>query len=164
VSIRSILFLAAFLFVAEISSAQQLLIIKKGKVISRFNPGDELVFQFKNDKQPNRVVIQSLRDFYFISTANDTIQYLKIGRIVFRNPGRRKYGATVFGMGAALLAVWGINTLAFDSTSPSMRGLQVVGFIAIGVGTFIYFTAETGTKLKGYTRLKYVSYDSPLYR
>ena len=163
-SLRSSLLVFAFVLFAAGSSAQQLLIMKRGKVVSRFNPGDELLFQFKSEKQVNRVTIQSLREFYFVTTSKDTIQYLKIGRIVFRNPGRQKYAVSVFGMGAALLAIWGVNTLAFDSTSPSMRGLRVVGFIAVGVGTFMYFTANSGTKMKGGTRLKYVSYDSPLYR
>jgi hypothetical protein len=161
---RRLFFVAILLFVVELAPGQQLLIMKKGKVISRFNPGDEMLFQFKGDKQPVRVVIRELREFYFITTSKDTIQYLRVGRVIFRNPDRQKYGAMVFGTGAALLAVWGVNALAFDTTSPSMRGLQLVGFFGVGLGAFIYFTANTGVTLNGYKRLKYISYDSPLYR
>jgi hypothetical protein len=152
------------LFSADLASGQQLLLMKKSKVVSRFDPGDELVFQFKGDKQPNRVVIQGLREFYFITTSGDTIQYQRVGRILFRNPERQKYGAMVFGTGVALLAIWGLNSLAYDTTTPSMRGLQVVGFFGVGLGTFIYFTANSGVRMKPGTRLKYISYDSPLYR
>ena len=92
-NVRSNLITVVFVLVAACVSGQQLLIMKKGKVIARFNPGDELLFQFKNEKQANRVVIQSLREFYFITTANDSIQYLKIGRILFRNPQKQKWSA-----------------------------------------------------------------------
>jgi hypothetical protein len=162
---RHLFFAVIVLLVAtDLASAQQMVIMKKNKIVTRFEAGDELLFQFKDDKQPNRVIIQSIREFYLVTTSGDSIDYQRVGRILFRNPDRQKYGAMVFGTGVALLAIWGVNSLAFDTTSPSMRGLQLVGFFGVGLGTFIYFTANSGVKIKPGTRLKYISYDSPLYR
>lgn len=162
--IRAILLTSFFLIASCAVQGQQLVIMKKGNVTTRFNSGDELVFVMKNDKQPNRVIIQSIREFYFITTGKDTIQFQKVGKILFRNPERKKYGAGVFAAGAIFLGVWGVNSLAFDTSSPSMRGLRFIGFVGVGVGAFIYFTANSKIVLKGATRLKYISYDSPLYR
>lgn len=161
---RMILVGIALLFAAHLAVGQQLVIMKKNKIVTRFEAGDELLFQFKGDKQPNRVIIQSIREFYFVTTSKDSIEYQRVGRILFRNPDRQKYGAMVFGTGVAMLAIWGLNSLAYDTTSPSMRGLQLVGFFGVGLGTFIFFTANSGVKMKPGTRLKYISYDSPLYR
>jgi hypothetical protein len=166
--IRSLLLSVALVVVSflcfDVVQAQQLLIMKKGNVVSRFEPGDDLLFVFKKEKQVNHVTIQTLREFYLITMARDTIQYQAIGRIKFRNPERRKYGVTTFATGAALLGVWAINSLAFDSNSTSMRGLRFVGFLGIGVGAFIFFTADSSMKINGIRRLKYISYDSPLYK
>jgi hypothetical protein len=160
----SIFGVVLFLLVCAEANGQQLLIMKKGKIVSRFEQGDDLLFVMKNEKQLNHVTIQSLREFYLITTARDTIKYQQIGRIKFRNPQKRKYGVTTFASGAALLGIWAINSLAFDPNSQSMRGLRFVGLLGVGVGIFIFFTADSSVKLNGIRRLKYISYDSPLYK
>jgi hypothetical protein len=148
----------------SVAQAQQILVMKKGEVTARINPGDELLFVFKDDKQVNHVTIQSIREFYFITTSKDTIPYQRVGKLVYRSPERRKRGVVMIASGAALLAVYGINSLAFDVDTPSMRGLRLVGFLGVGFGSLLCLTANSSTKLSGARRLKYASYDSPLYR
>jgi hypothetical protein len=161
-----LIILLAFCLVltATVARGQQMLVMNKGSVTDRFNSGDELLFVFKNEKQVIRVTIQSIREFYFITTSKDTIAYQRVGKIVYRNPERQRRGAIMAATGAGLLAVYGLNSLAFDQNTPSMKGLRLVGVFGVGFGIIIYLTANSSKKLKGGRRLKYASYDSPLYR
>lgn len=144
--------------------AQQLLIIKKGAVSSRFDQGDDIYFELRDQKQIHHAVIQHIREFYFTTVQGDTIQYQRVALVAFRNDERKRFGMTTAITGVALLGVYGLNSLAFDRQTPAMRGLRFVGILGAGAGTFIYLTADKKVRLNGIRRLKYVSYDSPLYR
>jgi hypothetical protein len=144
--------------------AQQLLIIKKGSVSFRYNPGDEIYFELKDQKQIHHTTIQNLREFYFTTVQGDTIQYQRIALLAFRNDARKKYGMSTAIAGAVLLGVYGLNSIAFDPNTPAMRGLRLVGVLGIASGAIIYLTADKKMRLTNGRRLKYVTYDSPLYR
>jgi hypothetical protein len=145
-------------------AAQQLLIIRKGSVSFRYNAGDEIYFELKDQKQIHHTTIQNLREFYFTTVQGDTIQYQRIALVAFRNDARKKYGMTTAIAGAVLLGVYGLNSIAFDESSPAMRGLRLVGALGIVSGAIIYLTADKKMRLTNGRRLKYVTYDSPLYR
>lgn len=144
--------------------AQQMLILKKGKVLARFNQGDEVYFELKDQRQIHHTTIQSIRDFYFTTVGNDTIQYSRVAFFQFRNDEGKIRGKTMAVIGVALLGVYGLNSLAFDEVSPSMRGLRLVGGLGTAIGMTLYLTSTKKIKLKGFKRLKYIPYDSPLYR
>ena len=158
--------LLLFLLLAFTASVhgQQLLIMKKGKVIARYNPGDEIYFELKDQRQMHHAVLQSLREFYFVTVHGDTIQHSRVARIGFKSPNRKKHGMITALSGLALLGVYGLNSIAFDENSTSMRGLRLVGLLAVGSGMIIWFTSESSVRINGVKRLKYASYDSPLYR
>jgi hypothetical protein len=160
-SLLLLFFLAAF---AVSVHGQQLLIMKKGKVIARYNPGDEIYFELKDQRQMHHAVLQSLREFYFVTVHGDTIQHSRVARIGFKSEGRKKYGMVTALMGLGLLGVYGLNAIAFDENSTSMRGLRLVGLLAVGSGMIIWFTSESSVRINGVRRLKHAAYDSPLYR
>jgi len=163
---RLVVFLPVLVSIMSAGSvqAQQLLIMKKGSVISRFNPGDEIFFELKDQKQIHHTAIQNIREFYFTTVQGDTIQYQRVALVAFRNPERKKFGLTTAITGVALLGVYGLNSLAFDTQTPAMRGLRFVGILGAGVGMFIYLSADKKVRMNGVRRLRYIPYDSPLYR
>jgi hypothetical protein len=158
------LLLLLFLMLAASVHGQQLLLMKKSKVIARYNPGDDIYFELKDQRQMHHATLQSLREFYFVTVHGDTVQHSRVARIGFKNQSRKRYGMVTAVTGAALLGVYGINSIAFDEESQSMRGLRLVGLWGVGLGMLIWFTSESSVRINGAKRLKYVSYDSPLYR
>jgi len=163
-TVSRLLLVSLIVAFAGSSQCQQLLLIRKGSVATRYNESDEIYFQLKDQRQIHHTTIQTIREFYFLTASRDTIPYSRVESVHFRNYERKKFGAVTTLTGFGLLGVYGLNTLAFDEDTPAMRGLRIVAFMGIVVGTVIYFRAERKIKLGGRTRLKFVSYDSPLYR
>jgi hypothetical protein len=163
-SVTRLLLLLLLSTVAASVHGQQLLVMKKGKVIARYNSGDDIYFELKDQRQLHHAVLLVSREFSFVTAQFDTIQHSRVARIGFKNESRKRYGMVTALTGAALLGVYGLNSIAFDEQSPSMRGLRLVGSLGVGFGLLIWFTSESSVRIKGATRLKFASYDSPLYR
>lgn len=161
---KTLLLVAFVIFAEGTLCGQQLLVLKQGKVLARFDEGDEIFFQLKDQRQVHHSALQSIREFYFVTVNQDSIPFSRVYSLTFRSEARKKYGAVTMLTGAALLGVYGLNSLAFDEDTQSMRGLRTVGLFGIGFGALIYFTSQSTIKLTGIKRLKYASYDSPLYK
>jgi len=159
-----LLFTALLLAFAGSTFGQQLLVMKKGRVVARFEPGEDFYFQLKDQRQVYHVTLQTIREFYFTTMNRDSIAYTRIASVHFKNADRKKFGMTTALTSAGLLAVYGLNTIAFDERSPAMRGLRFVGITGVFVGTIIYLRSDRRVKMDGRKRLRYAAYDSPLYR
>jgi hypothetical protein len=142
----------------------QMLLMKNGRILTRYNPGDPILFVLKGDKQVRGAAILAVREFDFITSTKDTIEFLQVASLKFRNSARKKYGVATVLASAALFSVYFLNSVAFDKNESSMRGLRAVGIYGAVFGTAIYLTSNKTTRLKKGKRLKGISYESPLYR
>lgn len=159
-------FLLWWLIFPGMISAQQILVMKNSKIISRFNPGDEIRFELKDQKKvTHHTYVGRIRDFDFITTNGDTIALNRISKLRFKNPGRRKYALAVAAAGVVLYGVYLLNKEAFsEDDGTSLKGLRFSALYGTGAAAFIFLTANSKIKLNGIKRLKAIRADSPLYR
>jgi hypothetical protein len=163
--IRIIALIVGLITIGLAADAQQMVVLKRGKIISRYNLGDEIRFVLKGDrKQAYHAALISIREFDFITVQKDTIQFGDIAKLKYKNPARRKYGqGTILtalalgGLGFALEKPFG------DKNPQAIRGLYTVGALGTVFGTFFILTSKSQIKLNGKNRLKFINYDSPLY-
>lgn len=161
-----IILLCAMSFSQIASAQQQLLLMKKGRIIGRFNPGDEIRFELKDQRKiAHHTAIMTIRQFDFITINKDTIEFSRIHKIKFKSANRAKLATSHFIAGAALVGLSYLLEPAFgDGNKTSVQGVRFVGIYAIAYGSFMMLTRNTGIKLNGIKRLKSIPYDSPLYR
>lgn len=163
VGVRSVLTII-FLLTWSLTCSQQLLLLKGGRILTRYNIGDEIYFELKDQRQVHHTSIASLREFDFITVNEDTIQLSRVASIHFKNYARRKYSRGILLTGAALIGVYYLNSIAFDTSSPSMKGLYWVGVYGVAAGVVINLTSKKSVRLEGVKRLKCVPWDSPLIK
>lgn len=145
--------------------AQQFVLIKKGKIKMRYNLGEEIKFTLKDQgDQVFHTAILQIKEFEFITIQKDTIEYARISKLKFQNPRKKQAHATVIGS-AALLALHFALKEPFGEKNPfAVRGLAYtagLGFITAGLN---YLRGRGTIKLNGHKRLKFINYDSPLYK
>jgi hypothetical protein len=165
-TVKWLVFVSMVMTWAGAAEGQQLLVVKKGSVVTRYDVGEEIYFQLKDQRQVHHTSIRAIREFYFLTMDRDSIPYMRVQSLHFRNYDRKRYGAVTTLTSFGFLALYGLNAyvLDIDENTPSMRGLKFIAFTGIAVGTIIYLRSERSLKLGGKTRLKYAAYDSPLYR
>lgn len=160
--------------IAGCAEAQQMVVLKKGHVLRRYYIGDEIRFVLKNDKkQKYHVVVASIQEFSFTTMTRDTIKFLDIAALkptknqgsIFKNKFTR---STLIGS-AGLAALYFALKPAFGKKNPqSVNGLLYAAGIGAGsvlLSEVVSLIAGKGTmKLRGFKRLKFINYDSPLYQ
>ncbi len=153
------------MIVSETADAQQMVVLRRGKVNMRFNLGDDIRFTRKNEgKQIYHVAILAIREFDFVTLQKDTIKFSEITKLKFDNPARRKYGQGTVLTAVALGALGFAMEQPFGDKNPqAIRGLKTVGVLGAAFGTFFILTSKSTIRLNGKSRLKYLHYDSPLY-
>src|SRR5690349_16101953 len=102
--IRFVLFFI-FLSIAGSVSAQQMIVIKKGHIMTRYNLGDDIRYVLKGDKQVYHAAILSIREFEFVTLQKDTVKYLDVARLKFKNKGAMNYLKSTLIGSAALTAL-----------------------------------------------------------
>lgn len=161
---------AVLLFVLVAASvvveAQQMVVMKRGgKPIARYNLGDDIRFVLKGDNQEYHAAILSIREFEFITLQKDTIRYNEIAALKFRNPGLKKYVTTTLIASASLMALhFALKGPFGDSNPQSVNGLAYVAGAGLIPLAFAAVMNRSKIKLKGYKRLRFINYDSPLYK
>lgn len=148
------------------SAGQQMVVMKRGgKVIARYNLGDDIRFVLKGDKQEYHAAILSIREFEFITLQKDTIKYSDIATLKFRNPGLKKYIKTTLIGSASLMALHLALKGPFGESNPtSVNGLAYVAGAGLIPLAFAVVMNKSKIKLTGYKRLRFINYDSPLYK
>lgn len=140
-------------------------VIKKGKIKVRYYQGDDIRFQLKGDKQVYHAAILQIREFEFITLQKDTIRFAEIEKLKFKNPVLKKYVVSTLIGSAGLLALhFALKGPFGDSNPGAINGLAY----AAGAGPLSLviplLVNKRQMKLTGFKRLKFINYDSPLYR
>ncbi|HMJ71258.1 MAG TPA: hypothetical protein VK508_20320 [Cyclobacteriaceae bacterium] len=163
---RTILFIVFLFCLVQSSAAQQMVVIKKGKILTRFYLGDEIRFVMKDDpKQLRHVAILSIREFEFVTLQKDTIQFSQISKLKFRNKGLKKYVVSTLIGSASLLALHFALKGPFGESNPmAVNGLAYAAGSGVLPLLFAVATSRSSMRLNGFKRLKFINYDSPLYK
>jgi hypothetical protein len=160
-----LLFLFILVCVAATATGQQMVVIKKGKIKMRYYPGDEIRFELKGDDQVYHAAILQIREFEFITLQKDTIRFADVERLRFKNPGLKKYVvSTLIGSGSLLALHFALKGPFGDKNPQAVDGLAYAAGAGILPITLALLLNKRQMKLTGFKRLKFVNYDSPLYR
>ena len=154
-----------FLIIAGSAAAQQMVVVKKGKIISRYNLGDEIHFVLKGDDQSYNAAILSIREFEFITLQKDTIHFNQIAKLKFRNKGTMNYvKSTLIGSAGLLALHFALKEPFGDKNPQAIKGLAFAAGGGVVSILFVLATSHSKIKLNGFKRLKFINYDSPAYR
>jgi len=154
-----------FLLIAGCSQAQQMVVMKKGHIMARYNIGDEIRFVLKGDDQLYHAAIMSIQEFSFVTMQRDTIKYLDVAKLKFRNKGAFNYVKSTLLGSAGLTALHFAIKPAFGKKNPqSVNGLLYAAGVGAISSLFVLATSRSHIKIAGFKRLKFINYDSPLYR
>jgi len=154
-----------FLVIAGTVSAQQMVVLKKGRIMSRYNLGDEIRYVLKGDKQMYHAAILSIREFEFITLQKDTVKFLEVSKLKFKNKGAWNYAKSAAIGAAGLVALSYALEPTFGKSNPNaIKGMRYAAGGGIISTLFVLATSRSKIKLVGFKRLKFINYDSPLYR
>lgn len=160
-----VLFLFVFLSVAGAASGQQMIVIKKGHIMTRYNLGDEIRYVLKGDKQVYHAAILSIREFEFITLQKDTVKYLDVAKLKYKNKGAMNYLKSTLIASAALTALSFALQPAFGDKNPqAITGMRYAAGAGIVSTLVVVAMSRSHIKIAGYKRIKFINYDSPLYR
>ncbi len=147
------------------TSAQQVLLLKHNHVTSRFNLGDEITFELKGSRQTYKTAILVMREFDFVTMQKDTIAYRDISKLKFFRPGLFKSATSTLVASAAISGLGAILHRPFGDKNPqAIRGMYAVGILGGITGVSQILMSRRVVRLNLNKRLKYISYESPLYR
>jgi hypothetical protein len=154
------------------SDAQkQVVVMKKDRVIQRYNPGDFIRYSTGKPKNFKYDQIVELTDTTII-TRNDTIPYYKVKLI--DTQGELQSGITLRKIGYFSIAAGVILPLADlinvelvqnqESSYSLDRGVGITSATLITTGAALLLITRPYMKLQFKNRLKIVRHDSPLYK
>jgi hypothetical protein len=154
-----------FLFVAGAASAQQMVVIKKGRIIARYNLGDEIYYVLKGDKQKYHAAILQIREFEFITLQKDTVRFLEVANLKFKNKGAKNYlKSSLLGAAALTALSFALEPAYGDKNPQALKGMRYAAGAGLISTLFVLATSRSHIKLIGFKRLKFINYDSPLYQ
>ena len=129
--LKKILFVIPLLISQVAAGQKQLVILKRGEVVVRYNPGDDFVFTRKGSSEVIDTYVNNLSDTAVV-THRDTIPFHQIDRIYFRQHNLLQTIGTAFVIaGAPHRAVDGGDCLA---TGPVVNGSVDRGQPVVVVG------------------------------
>jgi hypothetical protein len=142
-----------------------MVVIKKGRIMQRYNLGDEIYFVRKTDSQLYHAVIMSIQEFSFVTMQRDTIKFLDVAKLKFRRKGLMNYMKSTLIGSAGLAALHFALKPAFGKSNPqSINGLLYVAGTGPLSVLIAVLSSRSHIKIAGFKRLKFINYDSPLYR
>lgn len=142
-----------------------MVVVKKGKILHRYNLGDEIRFVLKGDKQVYHAAILSIREFDFLTLQKDTIRFADVAVLKFKNKGLKKYVISTLIGSASLMALHFALKGPFGEKNPgAINGLAYAAGSGLIPMAFAIAFNKSKIKLKGFKRLKFINYDSPAYK
>jgi hypothetical protein len=162
-----VLLLFVLLISAEPLCAQkQLVLLKRGDVVTRFTEGDYMRFKLKNKKFAEGLAIQ-FTDVSII-TLNDTILFSSIYKINskgHRRPsGLNKLGTVLLVAGIGYFAIDEINTLVFVKGQNGIdKNVLITSLSLAATGAALRFIRSPYQKLRGLS-LRTIDPSSRYYR
>lgn len=146
-------FLIGFILIGMSATAQnQLVLMKRGKVIARFNEGETMKFKMKDNTVKEDVAIQ-FTDFSIITLSDtlvhNTIEKIHVGKR--RKPtALNKAGTLLMVVGVGYFVIDGVNTLFFVEGQEGLdKGVVTTSLILTSVGAACKFIRNPYQKLRG---------------
>jgi len=142
-----------------------MVVLKKGRILTRFNLGDEIYYVLKGDKQKYHAAILQIHEFEFITLQKDTVKFLEVAKLKFKNKGAMNYAKSSLIGSAALTALsFALEPAYGDKNPQAIKGMRYAAGAGLVSTLFVLATSRSQIKLVGFKRLKFINYDSPLYR
>lgn len=163
--IKKFLLLTLLVCAACIVQAQkQLVLLKREKVMMRFNPGDGIVISLKGKKQKVDSYINNLFDTAVV-LHNTVVPLHKIDRVYFSHTGLvNLIGKFLVVAGVAYFVIDQFNVIVVNGDEPSLNEDVTAASVAmVGVGLPMMLIKKKSQKLAGKYRLITVSEGSPFY-
>jgi len=158
-----IVFLIIIYAIACSADAQQMVVIKKGSIIARYNLGDPIRYVTKDGLAHNAAIL-SIRDFEFVTLQKDTIKFADVARLKFKNKSMKFVKSTLVGSAGLLALHFALKGPYGDTNPNAVKGLAYASAAGVFPVILALLTSRSQIKLNGFKRLKFVNYDSPLYR
>lgn len=147
---------------------RQLVVLKKERVLARYQVGDLLTFSRTGEKKIQQQKILALNDTLIMMNL-DTVAYYRIKKLDIR--GRRtstfaeRLGAYMMIAGVVLPLADLINTTAIEKEDASIdRGVAVTGVALFSGGALLFFAKGKYFKPGRKNRILIVEKDSPFYK
>ncbi len=154
--------------VGIVTAQNQLIMMKRGTVLARFNEGDHIKCKLKNRKITEGLAIRF--NDYSIITLNDTILFSTIDKINVK--GRRrasalnKVGSVLMIAGVGYFVIDEVNTLFFVKGQSGINSDVVITSLSLtAIGAALRFIRSPYQKLRGLSlrtidpSSRYYSYD-----
>jgi hypothetical protein len=153
------------LLVATSASAQQIAVLKHGYAKYRFYQGDEIRYVLKGDRQVHHAAILTIHEFDFVTLQKDTVKFMDIAQLKFKNKASMNYiKSTLIGSAGLLALHFALKPAFGDKNKQSVNGLAYAAGAGVVSVVFVLATTRSHIKLNGIKRLKFINYDSPMYR
>ena len=162
---RILLFLLLTGAAMTLHAQKQLVLLKGEDVLLRLDPGDEIRFKVKGNKQILHSYVNNLFDGKLM-THRDTFLFSNIERVYFHRPLRINIfgGAMVLG-GVALFGIDQLNNSAIQGNESSFdQGVTKASIALVAVGLPLLLVKKKSQKLNYKYRLLTVTPASPFYR
>lgn len=143
---------------------KQLVLLKREKVIMRFNPGDELVISLKGKKQKLNTYINNLFDTA-VMVHRTIVPLHKIDRVYFSHTGLvNLIGKFLVVAGVAYFVIDQFNVIVVNGDEPTLDDNVTTASVAmVAAGLPMMLIKKKSQKMGGKHRLLTVSEGSPFY-
>jgi hypothetical protein len=164
--VRVLLMLVFTISATSLSAQKQLVLLKRGDVVTRFTEGDYMRFKLKNNTFAEGLAVQ-FTDVSII-TLNDTIHFSSIYKINakgHRKPsGLNKLGTVLIIAGVGYFVIDQVNTLFFvEGQSGIDEGVAITSISLVATGAALRFIRSPYQKLRGLS-LRTIDSSSRYYR
>lgn len=143
----------------------QLLLMRRGEIVLRLNPGDEIVYALKGSKDIYRTYVNNLSDSS-VTTGSVEVPFQKIDRLYFyQKQFYNDLGEKLAAAGILLFAADQINNSVVQGNDFSLnRGVTVTSIALVGAGLPMALIRKKSQVINYKYQLITVRKGSPLYR
>jgi hypothetical protein len=161
-------FVLALIFCAgccfQACSQKQLLLLKRGKIIHVYQPGETIRLKMKGDDNITRSYVNNILE-YAVVLHQDTIPFIKIERLYISEPSViNKIGGMLTVGGGGLFAIDQVNQLIQGNGLNLDQDISTVSLVSVGVGLPMMLIRKKSQKLRYPYKLFMVKQGDPLYQ
>ncbi|MCU0420582.1 MAG: hypothetical protein MUC38_13095 [Cyclobacteriaceae bacterium] len=161
---RTALFLALVLMSQLAIAQKQLLLLKRGKVIHVFRPGETIRLKRTDDENITRSYVNNIFE-YAVVLHQDTIPFQKIERLYVPEPSvMNKLGGMLVVGGGGLFAIDQVNQLIQGNGLSLDQDISTISLACVGAGLPMMLIRKKSQRLRYPYRLLMVKLGDPLYQ